>query len=72
MTKVLLQMAHEAIVPSLHSRRLNPYIDFATTPFIVNQTLRPWDAPVVDGRRLPRAAGQAPRDPLPFALRDFP
>ncbi|MBX3711495.1 MAG: SDR family NAD(P)-dependent oxidoreductase [Lysobacter sp.] len=57
LTKVLLQLRHGQIVPSLHSARLNPHIDFAQTPFVVNQTLRPWDAPVVDGRRLPRIAG---------------
>ncbi|HEX6101024.1 MAG TPA: SDR family NAD(P)-dependent oxidoreductase [Thermoanaerobaculia bacterium] len=57
LTKVLLQMQHRQIAPSLHSARLNPYIDFDSTPFVVNQTLRPWDAPVVDGRTLPRIAG---------------
>ncbi len=57
LTKVLLQLRHRQIVPSLHSARLNPHIDFASTPFVVNQTLRPWDAPIVDGRRLPRIAG---------------
>ncbi|UXY16151.1 SDR family NAD(P)-dependent oxidoreductase [Chitiniphilus purpureus] len=57
LTKVLLQLKHRQIVPSLHSARLNPHIDFASTPFTVNQTLRPWDAPVRDGRTLPRIAG---------------
>ncbi|HEY1138400.1 MAG TPA: SDR family NAD(P)-dependent oxidoreductase [Xanthomonadaceae bacterium] len=57
LTKVLLQLRHRQIVPSLHSARLNPHIDFASTPFVVNQTLRPWDAPTIDGRRLPRIAG---------------
>jgi polyketide synthase PksL len=57
LTKVLLQMKHRQIVPSLHSAQLNPHIDFAKSPFIVNQTLRPWDPPVVDGRKLPRLAG---------------
>ena len=57
LTKVLLQMQHRQIVPSLHSAQLNPHIDFAKTPFIVNQTLRPWEPPVVDGRTLPRIAG---------------
>ncbi|MBA3486342.1 MAG: polyketide synthase dehydratase domain-containing protein, partial [Lysobacter sp.] len=57
LSKVVLQMRHRQIVPSLHSRRLNPHIDFAATPFEVNQRLRPWEAPVVDGQRLPRIAG---------------
>jgi acyl transferase domain-containing protein/enoyl-CoA hydratase/carnithine racemase len=57
LTKVLLQLKHRSLVPSLHSSRLNPHIDFERTPFIVNQALKPWDAPVVDGRTLPRIAG---------------
>jgi polyketide synthase PksN len=57
LTKVLLQMRHQQIAPSLHSAQLNPHIDFHTTPFIVNQTLRPWEPPVIDGRTAPRIAG---------------
>ncbi|MBO7941919.1 hypothetical protein JTP77_039400, partial [Streptomyces sp. S9] len=43
--------------PSLHSARLNPHIDFASTPFVVNQSLRDWPAPRVDGYAAPRIAG---------------
>src|SRR6266545_3304805 len=57
LTKVLLQMQHQQIVPSLHSAQLNPHIDFHNTPFVVNQSLRPWEQPVIDGRALPRIAG---------------
>ena len=57
LTKVVLQLRHRRIVPSLHSAKLNPNIDFDTTPFVVNQTLREWEAPVLDGRVLPRIAG---------------
>ncbi|CAB3765827.1 1,4-dihydroxy-2-naphthoyl-CoA synthase [Paraburkholderia humisilvae] len=57
LTKVLLQMRHRQLVPSLHSSTLNQHIDFDATPFVVNQALRGWDAPVVDGRALPRIAG---------------
>ncbi|SAL32903.1 thiotemplate mechanism natural product synthetase [Caballeronia udeis] len=57
LTKVLLQLKHRQIVPSLHSSRLNPHIDFDSTPFVVNQTLRAWDAPAIDGRTLTRMAG---------------
>jgi acyl transferase domain-containing protein/enoyl-CoA hydratase/carnithine racemase/acyl carrier protein len=57
LTKVLLQMRHQQIAPSLHSRQLNPNIDFAKTPFVVNQELRPWEPPVIDGRTMPRIAG---------------
>ncbi len=57
LTKVILQMRHRQIVPSLHSERLNPNIDFEVTPFEVNQRLRPWNAPVIDGETLPLIAG---------------
>jgi acyl transferase domain-containing protein/acyl carrier protein/NADP-dependent 3-hydroxy acid dehydrogenase YdfG len=57
LTKVILQMRHRQIVPSLHSERLNPNIDFEVTPFEVNQRLRPWNAPVIDGKTLPLIAG---------------
>jgi acyl transferase domain-containing protein/enoyl-CoA hydratase/carnithine racemase/acyl carrier protein len=57
LTKVLLQMKHQKIVPSLHSSKLNPNIDFAKTPFVVNQTLKKWEQPLVDGQLKPRIAG---------------
>ncbi|WP_161624829.1 SDR family NAD(P)-dependent oxidoreductase [Streptomyces spectabilis] len=57
LTKVLLQLQHGQIAPSLHSATLNPHIDFARTPFVVNQELRDWERPVVDGRPQPRIAG---------------
>jgi polyketide synthase PksN len=50
-------MRHQQIAPSLHSTRLNPHIDFAKTPFVVNQELRTWEQPEIEGRRLPRIAG---------------
>ncbi|AMS13095.1 hypothetical protein A3218_01705 [Pseudomonas chlororaphis] len=50
--KVLLQMRHQVIVPSLHSRTLNPNIDFSLTPFQVNQQLTPWPAKAGQGRRI--------------------
>ncbi|MEM7392745.1 MAG: type I polyketide synthase, partial [Verrucomicrobiota bacterium] len=56
-TKVLLQMKHGQIVPSLHSQRLNPHIDFEATSFVVNQRLRDWDRPEVNGRSVSRMAG---------------
>ncbi|XOV79524.1 MAG: SDR family NAD(P)-dependent oxidoreductase [Aestuariibacter sp.] len=53
LTKVVLQLQHKEIVPSLHSSVLNPHINFAETPFEVNQELRPW--PAKSG--MPRIAG---------------
>ncbi|MES4909619.1 beta-ketoacyl synthase N-terminal-like domain-containing protein, partial [Streptomyces sp. NPDC000395] len=59
LTKVLLQFKHRRLVPSLHSRETNPNIDFAATPFRVQQESRPWPAPAPapDGRAVPRRAG---------------
>ncbi len=57
LTKVLLQMQHQQIVPSLHSAQLNPNIDFPASPFVVTQSLTTWEQPVVGGQRLPRIAG---------------
>ena len=42
LTKIVLQMRHGVIAPSLHARTLNPNIDFADTPFVVQQELGPW------------------------------
>ncbi|MFG2590380.1 SDR family NAD(P)-dependent oxidoreductase [Streptomyces sp. NPDC048438] len=60
-TKVLLQMRHGMLVPSLHSEQLNAYIDFPNSPFYVQHRLEPWERPtrIVDGveQSLPRIAG---------------
>ncbi|MFE5581702.1 amino acid adenylation domain-containing protein [Kitasatospora sp. NPDC056531] len=60
-TKVLLQMRHRQLVPSLHATTLNPHIDFPRTPLRVQRSLEPWRRPTVpDGGRslrLPRTAG---------------
>ncbi|WP_394849111.1 SDR family NAD(P)-dependent oxidoreductase [Pendulispora brunnea] len=56
-TKVLLQMRHRMLVPSLHAEVLNPHIDFERTPFKVQQHLEPWQRPVVGTREYPRIAG---------------
>lgn len=50
--KVLLQMKHETLVPSLHAEKLNPMIDFKNTPFYVQQALTKWDS-----KEHPRRAG---------------
>ncbi len=44
-TKVLLQMKHRQLVPSLHAAVLNPAINFSESPFVVQQTLSDWTAP---------------------------
>ncbi len=59
--KVILQLQHKQLVPSLHASELNPKIDFARTPFIVQQSLTDWQRPVLlkDGKAVeqPRIAG---------------
>ncbi len=61
LTKVLLQLKYKQLAPSLHSRVLNPNIDFTGTPFVVQQDLVDWKRPVleIDGERkeYPRIAG---------------
>jgi polyketide synthase PksN len=47
LTKILLQLKHRQLVPSLHANLLNPHIDFDNSPFIVQQTLSPWQRPVI-------------------------
>ncbi|WP_338551795.1 SDR family NAD(P)-dependent oxidoreductase [Paenibacillus sp. KS-LC4] len=61
LTKVLLQLKHRKIAPSLHSQQLNANIDFRNSPFVVPQELMEWKRPLVeiDGqtREFPRLAG---------------
>jgi thioester reductase-like protein len=56
-TKVLLQMKYKKIVPSLHSEKLNPNINFEETPFYIQHELTEWEQPVIDGEKHPRCAG---------------
>lgn len=60
LTKVLLQLKHRQLAPSIHSETLNPNIDFENTPFYVQRELSQWRQPVVrrEGteRRYPRRA----------------
>jgi acyl transferase domain-containing protein/SAM-dependent methyltransferase len=60
-TKVLLQMRHATLAPSLHATELNPNIDFAGSPFFVQRELGRWERPAVEEegrvRTLPRIAG---------------
>ena len=56
-SKVLLQMKHRQLVPSLHSSELNEFIDFKSSPFHVIQRLEEWKPKEMDGVRLPLRAG---------------
>jgi acyl transferase domain-containing protein len=54
LTKVVLQLRHGQLAPSIHSERLNPAIDFAGCGFVVQHELTEW--PPDEGMK-PRRAG---------------
>ncbi|MCW8444838.1 SDR family NAD(P)-dependent oxidoreductase [Fluoribacter gormanii] len=54
LTKVVLQLQHRTLVPSLFSETLNSNIDWSTTPFRVQQTVSEWQPPLPN---VPRIAG---------------
>ncbi|ACU62721.1 SDR family NAD(P)-dependent oxidoreductase [Chitinophaga pinensis] len=60
-TKVVLQMKHGLIAPTLHAETLNPKIRFESTPFVVKRELTEWKRPVREKHGLmqevPRIAG---------------
>ncbi|MCC7416106.1 MAG: polyketide synthase, partial [Acidobacteria bacterium] len=49
--KTVLALDRKALPPSLNFARPNPAIDFPSTPFYVNTTLRDWPAPLDAPRR---------------------
>ncbi|XMB24952.1 SDR family NAD(P)-dependent oxidoreductase [Paenibacillus sp. BR2-3] len=54
LTKVLLQMKHKQLAPSILAEQLNENIDFEKTPFYVQRSLQPWEQtfePTPSGRR---------------------
>ncbi len=50
--KTVLSLYHKRIPPSLHFKEANPRIDFNSSPFFVNSSLREWEA-----TSFPRRAG---------------
>ncbi|MFR9728369.1 SDR family NAD(P)-dependent oxidoreductase [Saccharopolyspora sp. MS10] len=54
LTKVVLQLEHGELAPTLHAERPNPEIDFAATPFALQTSAAPWERPAGDA---PRIAG---------------
>ena len=54
--KVLCMMRHKELVPSLHSKNLNPNINFGQVPFYVQQKTEEWKKPIVDGEEGLRTA----------------
>jgi amino acid adenylation domain-containing protein len=58
LTKVLLQFKHQTLVKNvMHGNRLNPNIDFAQTPFVVQEKTEYWKRPIINGQEVPRRAG---------------
>jgi acyl transferase domain-containing protein len=55
-TKVILQLQHRTLVPSLHATELNKSIDFAATPFVVQQITEPWPRPTLPSGEVPLRA----------------
>lgn len=50
LTKIILQMQHNTLVPSIHAEQLNPNIDFTKTPFELQRVNSYWEP--IDGRRI--------------------
>ncbi|WP_304943149.1 SDR family NAD(P)-dependent oxidoreductase, partial [Vallitalea guaymasensis] len=48
LTKLLLQLKYKQLVPSIHSKELNPNIDFDNSPFYVQQELQEWKRPIIN------------------------
>ncbi|GHC53183.1 non-ribosomal peptide synthetase [Streptomyces flavofungini] len=57
LTKVLMQLRHGALAPSINAEDLNTGIVFKQSPFFVQRELAPWTPADADGRPLPRRAG---------------
>lgn len=51
LAKVLLQLKHKKLVPTIHAEKLNPFIDFAQSPFYVQRELTDWNVPANQPRR---------------------
>lgn len=55
--KILLQMKHRKLVPSLHAAQTNGNIDFENSPFYVQQEVTDWVRKEAGGMPLPLRAG---------------
>nr|WP_262385079.1 SDR family NAD(P)-dependent oxidoreductase [Priestia megaterium] len=56
--KVLLQLKHKTLVPTIHCSTLNPYIKLQDSPFYIVKETKEWKPlKSADGREIPRRAG---------------
>lgn len=60
LTKVVLQLHHKQLVPSIKAETLNPDINFEDTPYYLQRELQEWKRPVIringEEREFPRRA----------------
>jgi 3-oxoacyl-(acyl-carrier-protein) synthase/acyl carrier protein len=47
LTKVILQLQHRQLVPTIKAQPMNPNISFDNTPFYLQQELQEWKRPVI-------------------------
>ena len=57
LTKVLLQLRHATIAPTLHCEEPNPNIDLAESPFVLPRCAQPWEQVATPTGICPRRAG---------------
>jgi acyl transferase domain-containing protein/enoyl-CoA hydratase/carnithine racemase/acyl carrier protein len=61
LTKVVLQLQHQQLVPSINAPEINPLIDFGNSPFALQRELAEWKRPAVTDtegfHEYPRRAG---------------
>jgi polyketide synthase PksJ len=56
--KILLQMKHQTLVPSLHCKDINPHINLDDSPFHIVRNAQKWTRRVgTDGKEMPLRAG---------------
>ncbi|MCW3466422.1 SDR family NAD(P)-dependent oxidoreductase [Chitinophaga nivalis] len=65
LTKVILQLHHKKLVPSLHAAEENPLLQLSDTPFYIQRTTTDWEQPVIN------EAGQSKHYPRRAALSSF-
>lgn len=56
-TKVLYQMQHKMLVPSIHSEQMNPKINLDSTALYLSYNLKKWETGMIDGKETKRRAG---------------
>nr|DAC82029.1 TPA_exp: polyketide synthase [Kiritimatiellota bacterium] len=47
LTKVILQLNHKTLVPSLHSETVNPHLNMEDTPFYIQDKTEKWSQPAI-------------------------